>query len=102
KRSRSARGPPVCISSIPQQAKPNSRYQTDEARAQLRTSSTLVVTMLFGNCPFKVGNISRYPSYFAAALEGTPTKVALSGVAPCKRASGTTFLNHFRSPLIQT
>src|SRR5713101_6239921 len=46
KRSRSARGPPVCIISIAQQAKPNSIYQTEDLRLQLSTSSTFVVTTI--------------------------------------------------------
>src|SRR5215472_8587509 len=48
KRSRSERGPPVCIISIAQQASPNSMYQTDDFRVQLRTSSILVVTTISG------------------------------------------------------
>src|SRR5215470_2049618 len=42
KRSRSPRGPPVCISSIAQQAVPNNRYQVEFFRPQLRRSSTRV------------------------------------------------------------
>src|SRR2546426_263636 len=48
KRSRSARGPPVCIISIAQQASPNIMYQTDDLRVQLRKSSTLVVSAISG------------------------------------------------------
>src|SRR6266478_6582009 len=48
KRSRSARGPPVCIISIAQQARPNIMYQTDDFRVQLRKSSTLVVSAISG------------------------------------------------------
>src|SRR5438445_4200854 len=48
KRSRSARGPPVCIISIAQQASPNIMYQTDDLRTQLRKSSTLVVSAISG------------------------------------------------------
>src|SRR5947208_5376520 len=48
KRSRSARGPPVCIISIAQQASPNIMYQTDDFRVQLRKSSTLVVSAISG------------------------------------------------------
>jgi hypothetical protein len=43
KRSISARGPPVCISSIAQQASPNSMYQMLDLRIQLISSSVLVV-----------------------------------------------------------
>src|SRR5258708_6198068 len=42
KRSRSPRGPPVCINSMAQQAVPNSRYHVEFLRPQLRRSSTLV------------------------------------------------------------
>src|SRR5260370_19736109 len=42
KRSRSPRGPPVCISSMAQQAVPNSRYHVEFLRPQLSRSSTLV------------------------------------------------------------
>src|SRR6476660_3996783 len=42
KRSRSPRGPPVCISSIAQHAVPNNRYQVEFFRPQLRRSSTFV------------------------------------------------------------
>src|SRR5262245_35069731 len=45
KRSRSPRGPPVCISSMAQQAVPNSRYQVEFLRPQLRMSSTFVSRM---------------------------------------------------------
>src|SRR5881409_2810154 len=48
KRSRSARGPPVCIISIAQQASPNIMYQTDDFRVQLRKSSTFVVSAISG------------------------------------------------------
>src|SRR5216117_989892 len=48
KRSRSARGPPVCIISIAQQASPNIMYQTEDLRVQLRKSSTLVVSAISG------------------------------------------------------
>src|ERR671937_1009113 len=48
KRSRSALGPPVCIISIAQQAKPNSIYQTEDLRLQLSISSTLVVMTISG------------------------------------------------------
>src|SRR5919197_6436764 len=48
KRSRSARGPPVCIISMAQQASPNIMYQTDDFRVQLRKSSTLVVSAISG------------------------------------------------------
>src|SRR5207237_6326582 len=48
KRSRAARGPPVCIISIAQQARPNIMYQTDDLRVQLRKSSTLVVSAISG------------------------------------------------------
>src|SRR5437868_3804742 len=45
KRSRSPRGPPVCISSIAQQAVPNKRYHVEFLRPQLSRSSTLVRRM---------------------------------------------------------
>src|SRR5206468_11617056 len=48
KRSRSERGPPVCIISIAQQARPNIMYQTDDLRVQLRKSSILVVSAISG------------------------------------------------------
>src|SRR5207237_1302320 len=48
KRSRSERGPPVCIISIAQQARPNIMYQTDDFRVQLRKSSILVVSAISG------------------------------------------------------
>src|SRR5215813_10411978 len=48
KRSRSERGPPVCIISIAQQARPNIMYQTEDFRVQLRKSSTLVVSAISG------------------------------------------------------
>src|SRR5438093_8202410 len=48
KRSRSGRGPPVCIISIAQQARPNIMYQTDDLRVQLRKSSTVVVSAISG------------------------------------------------------
>src|SRR5581483_1787078 len=47
-RSKSARGPPVCIISIAQQARPNIMYQTDDFRVQLRRSSILVVSAISG------------------------------------------------------
>src|SRR6266496_5646544 len=43
KRIRSARGPPVCISSIPQQARPKSRYQSELSRAMLMSLSSWLV-----------------------------------------------------------
>src|SRR4249920_1142590 len=48
KRSRSARGPPVCIISIAQQARPNIMYQSDDLRVQLSRSSTRVVNAISG------------------------------------------------------
>src|SRR6478672_13221423 len=48
KRSRSERGPPACIISMAQQARPNIMYQTDDLRVQLRKSSTLVVSAISG------------------------------------------------------
>src|SRR5207253_6293160 len=48
KRSRSERGPPVCIISMAQQARPNIMYQTDDFRVQLRKSSILVVSAISG------------------------------------------------------
>src|SRR5262245_41477497 len=48
KRSRSERGPPVCIISMAQQASPNIMYQTDDFRVQFRKSSTLVVSAISG------------------------------------------------------
>src|SRR5204863_7193367 len=59
KRSKSARGPPVCISSIAQQARPKSIYHCDEARPQLSSSSTLVVKTVSGN-EFNSGCMSKY------------------------------------------
>src|SRR5262245_19141781 len=49
KRSKSARGPPVCMSSIAQQAKPNSMYHWDDTRPQLSRSSTFVVKTVSGS-----------------------------------------------------
>src|SRR5438034_3801181 len=49
KRSKSARGPPVCISSMAQQARPKSIYHCDEARPQLSRESTLVVKTVSGS-----------------------------------------------------
>src|SRR6476661_8936513 len=49
KRSKSARGPPVCISSMAQQARPKSIYHCDEARPQFRMSSIFVVKTVSGN-----------------------------------------------------
>src|SRR6187401_2625013 len=48
KRSRSERGPPVCIISMAQQARPKSMYQSDDLRVQLSMASTWVVTMNSG------------------------------------------------------
>src|SRR5262249_32513906 len=48
KRSRSARGPPVCIISMAQQASPNIMYQTELFRVQLSRSSTRVVSAISG------------------------------------------------------
>src|SRR5215467_11485277 len=48
KRSRSARGPPVCIISMAQQASPNIMYQSDDFRVQLSRSSTRVVSAISG------------------------------------------------------
>src|SRR5258705_10286310 len=48
KRSRSARGPPVCIISMAQQARPNIMYQSDDFRVQFRRSSTVVVSAISG------------------------------------------------------
>src|SRR5262252_1026786 len=48
KRSRSARGPPVCIISMAQQARPNIMYQIDDLRVQLSRSSTLAVSAISG------------------------------------------------------
>src|SRR5215510_9164325 len=48
KRSRSARGPPVCIISMAQQASPNIMYQMDDFLVQLSRSSTLVVSAISG------------------------------------------------------
>src|SRR5581483_8412605 len=45
KRSRSPRGPPVCISSIAQHAVPKSRYHVEFLRPQLSRSSTFVSRM---------------------------------------------------------
>src|SRR4029079_18837724 len=41
-------GPPVCIISIAQQARPNIMYQSDDFRVQLRRSSTVVVSAISG------------------------------------------------------
>src|SRR6187455_380232 len=49
KRSRSDRGPPACIISMAQQARPNIMYQSDDFRVQLRRSSTLVVSTISGS-----------------------------------------------------
>src|SRR5688572_11996162 len=49
KRSRSDRGPPACIISMAQQARPNIMYQSDDLRVQLRRSSTLVVRTISGS-----------------------------------------------------
>src|SRR5436309_1589860 len=49
KRSKSARGPPVCISSMAQQARPKSRYHCEVARPQLSRESTLVVKTVSGS-----------------------------------------------------
>src|SRR5512137_714934 len=43
KRIRSARGPPVWISSMPQQARPKSRYQSEFSRAMLMSRSSWLV-----------------------------------------------------------
>src|SRR6266545_755211 len=43
KRMRSARGPPVWMSSIPQQARPKSRYQSELSRAMLMSLSSWLV-----------------------------------------------------------
>src|SRR5262245_30979140 len=66
KRSRSDRGPPVCIISIAQQARPKSMYQTDDFRVQLRSASTLVVITVSGTAlindisnPLRIGRSSR-------------------------------------------
>src|SRR5262245_62054231 len=48
KRSRSARGPPVCIISMAQQARPNIMYQTDDFRVQLSRSSMRAVSAISG------------------------------------------------------
>ena len=48
KRSRSERGPPVCIISIAQQARPKSMYQSDDLRVQFNISSIFVVTVNSG------------------------------------------------------
>src|SRR5262245_42216404 len=48
KRSRSARGPPVCIISMAQQASPNIMYQTDDLRVQLSRSSMRAVSAISG------------------------------------------------------
>src|SRR5881394_2373599 len=48
KRSRSARGPPVCIISMAQQARPNIMYQSDDLRVQFSRSSTVVVSAISG------------------------------------------------------
>src|SRR5689334_11736727 len=48
KRSRSERGPPVCIISMAQQARPKSMYQTELLRVQLSTSSSFAVTRVSG------------------------------------------------------
>src|SRR5262245_3227359 len=48
KRSRSARGPPVCIISMAQQARPNIMYQTDDFRVQLSRSSIFAVSAISG------------------------------------------------------
>src|SRR3990172_10411690 len=48
-RSTSARGPPVCINSMAQQARPNSMYHCDEARPQLSKLSTFVVNTVSGS-----------------------------------------------------
>src|SRR5437764_9403234 len=63
KRSRAARGPPVCIISMAQQARPNIMYQTDDLRVQLRKSSTLVVSAISGAVLMRdiAGLLSRPP-----------------------------------------
>src|SRR5512137_1777429 len=43
KRMMSARGPPVWISSMPQQARPKSRYQSELSRAMLMSRSSWLV-----------------------------------------------------------
>src|ERR1043166_4889752 len=49
KRSKSARGPPVCINSMAQHANPNSMYHCEEALPQLSKSSTFVVKTVSGS-----------------------------------------------------
>src|SRR3569623_2268997 len=65
KRSRSVRGPPVFINSMAQQAVPNSRYQAEFFRAQLRTSST---------------RVTRNPLFWAVPSDG-PAEGGAGGVA---------------------
>src|SRR5437660_10894717 len=51
KRSRSDLGPPVCINSIAQQARPKSRYQTLLARPQLRSQLSALSTVVLMTDP---------------------------------------------------
>jgi hypothetical protein len=56
----SVRGPPVCISSIAQQAKPNSKYHCDDVRPQFNNSSTLAVKAVSGSWFTNGMNLSLY------------------------------------------
>src|SRR5690348_1817002 len=76
KRSRSARGPPVCIISMAQQARPNIMYQTEDFRTQLRKSSTFVVSAISGAVLIRDIGTSRGPAggrpFFRVLLDGEP------------------------------
>src|SRR3954463_13275963 len=71
KRSRSARGPPVCMSSIAQQARPKSRYQTELARPQLRSQLSALSTVVLMTEPVSSPYLASIP--LGGAFNGLAT-----------------------------
>src|SRR5262245_56376194 len=84
-RSRSARGPPVCMSSMAQQARPKSRYHTLLARAQLRSQLSALSTVVLMTEPETSSYWAAIP--FGGAFSGLAT-VSFVLRRSCRAARG--------------
>ena len=94
KRSRSPRGPPVCMSSIAQQAVPNSRYQVEFFRPQLRRSSTRVSS----TPPVRPSLPSLIRPFESASFESLRLRAALSRTCRSKECRGETLFIFQKRP----
>src|SRR5438445_7700683 len=104
KRSRSARGPPVCMSSMAQHASPKSRYQTLFDRPQLRSQLTIWSTrVLMTLAPSSLYRSSRPVAAFVAIVHPSCVTgralTATAGVAIGGGKAGAVLLTTLGTPL---